>query len=191
MPNSTVRGDHESPRPDLPQKPPLFSGANHVCIVTWDLDSAVRRWWDRYRVGPWRVFSYGRSNMAAVIDGEPAVFKMRAALTELGPGFRLEIIQPMDEENHYAESLRQHDGADHVHHLRLDVPEFGRVKDELVALGLPVQFDATFQGGSPDGERVRGMYFDTIGELGFLLEIGDAAPGFVMPEPDYVYPPVD
>jgi hypothetical protein len=95
----------------------------------------------------------------------------------------------MDERSHYAEALRRNGGEDHVHHVRLDVPEFTRTKDELVALGLPVRFDATFKGGSPEGNRVRGMYFDTIGELGFLLEIGDAQPGFLMPEPDYVYPP--
>jgi hypothetical protein len=32
------------------------------------------------------------------------------------------------------------------------------------------------------------MYFDTTYDLGFLLEIGQAAPGFSMPDPDYVYP---
>jgi hypothetical protein len=24
----------------------MFNGANHICVVTADLDGAVRRWWD-------------------------------------------------------------------------------------------------------------------------------------------------
>jgi hypothetical protein len=33
------------------------------------------------------------------------------------------------------------------------------------------------------------MYFDATDDLGFLLEIAEAPPGFSMPRPDYVYPP--
>jgi catechol 2,3-dioxygenase-like lactoylglutathione lyase family enzyme len=166
----------------------LFSGANHICIVTADLDRAVRRWWDRYRVGPWRVFGYDRSNMQARVDGNPVDFKMRAALTQLGPSFRIEIIQPLDEMSPYAETLRRSGGADHVHHVRLDVPDFDRTREELLALGLPVRLDATFKGGSADERRVRAMYFDARDDLGLMLEIGDVPPGYSMPEPDYVYP---
>jgi methylmalonyl-CoA/ethylmalonyl-CoA epimerase len=166
----------------------MFTGANHVCVVTADLDGTVRRWWDRYRVGPWRVFTYDRSNMEATMDGEPADFEMRVALAELSPGFRIELIQPLDDRSLYAASLRDSGGADHLHHVRLDVPDFARAEGELEALGLAVPFDGTFTGKSPDGDRVRGMYFDTTDDLGFLLEIGQAAPGFSMPDPDYVYP---
>ena len=165
----------------------LFSGANHICIVTADLDRAVRRWWDRYRIGPWRVFSYDRSNMQAKVNGSPVDFKMRAALAQLGPAFRLEIIQPLDELSPYAETLSRAGGADHVHHLRLDVPDFAQTHDELVALGLPVRLEASFKGGSSEG-RFQATYFDAGDDLGLLLEIGDAPAGFSMPDPDFVYP---
>jgi methylmalonyl-CoA/ethylmalonyl-CoA epimerase len=167
----------------------LFSGPNHVCIVTGDLDAAVRRWSDRYGVGPWRVFTYGRSNMEATMDGEPADFEMRVGLAELGPAFRVELIQPLDDRSLYAASLSKSGGTDHIHHLRLDVSDFAGSRNKLEALGLDVRLDATFTGKHPDGDRVRGMYFDATGDLGFLLEIGDAPPSFSMPEPDYVYPP--
>jgi hypothetical protein len=127
--------------------------------------------------------------MKATVDGEPLEFKMRAALAQLGSSFRIEIIQPMDERGPYADSLRRNDDADHLHHVRLDVAEFARTKDELAALDLPVRLDATFRDVSGSGDPVRAMYFDTTGELGFLLEIGDAPSGFSMPGPDYVYPP--
>jgi catechol 2,3-dioxygenase-like lactoylglutathione lyase family enzyme len=165
----------------------LFSGANHICIVTADLDRAVRRWWNRYRVGPWRVFSYDSSNMQAKVNGSPVDLKMRAALAQLGQAFRLEIIQPLDELGPYAESLSRAGGADHVHHVRLDVPDFAGTRDELVVLGLPVRLEASFKGGSSE-HRFQAMYFDARDDLGLLLEIGHAPAGFSMPEPDYVYP---
>jgi hypothetical protein len=127
--------------------------------------------------------------MEATIDGESADFKMRVALAQLSPAFRIEIIQPLDDRSLYAVSLQGTGGADHIHHLRLDVPDFAGAREELDALGLAVRLDATFAGKEPDGDRVRGMYFDATGDLGFLLEIGDAGPGFLMPDPDYVYPP--
>jgi len=165
----------------------MFRGANHICIVTADLDRAVRRWWDRYRVGPWSVFSYDSSNMQAKVNGRPVDFKMRAALAQLGPAFRLELIQPLDELNPYADTLSRAGGADHVHHVRLDVPDFARTRDELVDLGLPVRLEASFTGGSPE-HRFQAMYFDARDDLGLLLEIGQASAGFSMPEPDYIYP---
>ena len=189
VPDEARRGNQRLPRRTLSEEASVFAGANHICIVTADLDGAVRRWWDRYRVGPWRVFTYDRSNMEATMDGEPVDFEMRAALAQLGPAFRIEIIQPLDDRSLYAASLRQSGGADHIHHVRLDVSDFAGARNKLGALGLEVRFDATFRGGSPDGDRVRGMYFDARDDLGFLLEIAEAPPGFSMPQPDYVYPP--
>jgi sulfide:quinone oxidoreductase len=48
---------------------PLFTGGNHICIATRDIDRAVRVWWDRYGVGPWPVFSYDAAN--ATVDAQP------------------------------------------------------------------------------------------------------------------------
>ena len=149
----------------------LFSGANHICVVTEDVDAAVRRWWDRYRIGPWRVFSYDGSNMELRRDGEILEVRMRAALAQLGPTFRVEIIQPLDDGNVYAEALRRSGGADHVHHMRLDVPDFQRTRSALLSLGLPVRLDAEFTGGSPEGSRLRGMYFDATDDLGLHLSV--------------------
>ena len=166
----------------------MFAGVNHICIVTADLDGAVRRWSDRFRVGPWRVFTYDRSNMEATMDGEPVDFEMRVALAQLGDALHIEIIQPLDDRSLYAASLSKNGGADHIHHVRLDVSDFTRARNELDALDLDVRFDGTFRGNAPDGDRAHGMYFDATDDLGFLLEIGEAPPGFSMPEPDYVYP---
>jgi methylmalonyl-CoA/ethylmalonyl-CoA epimerase len=166
----------------------MFTGGNHICVATRDIDRAVRVWWDRYGVGPWRVFSYDAANMWATIDGRPTDFAMRAGLSQLGPHFRIEIIQPLDDRSPYAKSLAAHQGADHIHHVRLDVAEFDGALGRLRELGLRSLLDAQFKGGSADGPPVTGTYLATEDDLGFILEIADVPAGFSMPEPDYVYP---
>jgi methylmalonyl-CoA/ethylmalonyl-CoA epimerase len=167
---------------------PLFTDANHICIVTRDLDRAVRVWWERYGVGPWRVFRYDASNMSAVVDGRPADFEMRAALAPLGPGFRVEIIQPLSDGNPYAESLAEHEGADHLHHLRLDVADFDEALGHLRGLGIGTRLHATFASAHADGPPLTGAYLDTKADLGFTLEVAARPDGFTMPEPEYIYP---
>lgn len=98
----------------------VFTDANHICIVTADIDRAVRVWSDKYGVGPWQVFSYDSSTMTALVNGEPTAFAMQAALCQVGPHFRVEIIQPVGGGSPYAESLGRHQGANHVHHVRLE-----------------------------------------------------------------------
>jgi catechol 2,3-dioxygenase-like lactoylglutathione lyase family enzyme len=167
----------------------VFSGVNHICVVTADLDTAVRTWSDRFGVGPWSVYEYDDANMSATLDGKPADFKMRAALCQLGPHARLEIIEPLEGDSPYAQSLREHGGAAHIHHVRFDVSDYGASRAQLEDLGLPLTLDATFSGGDlADDRRLAGTYFDATGELGFIVEIAHRPDGFTMPAPAYVYP---
>ena len=169
----------------------LFTDANHICIVTADIDRAVRVWSDKYGVGPWQVFSYDSSTMTALVNGTLTAFAMRAALCQLGPHFRVEIIQPVDGGSPYAESLGRHQGADHVHHVRLDVADYGSAIERLRGSGLTTRMDMTFQNASPDGPGLTATYLGTEDDLGFILEIAHRPPGFTMPEPDYIGPASD
>ena len=63
-----------------------FTGANHLCVVTADLDAAVRAWSDGYGIGPWTIYTKDASNMSAEVDGEPEPFAMRAASARSRPG---------------------------------------------------------------------------------------------------------
>lgn len=169
----------------------VFTDANHICIVTADIDRAVRVWSDKYGVGPWQVFSYDSSTMTALVNGEPTAFAMRAALCQLGPHFRVEIIQPVGGGSPYAESLGRHQGADHVHHVRLDVADYGSAIEWLRGSGLATRMDMTFQNASPDGPGLTATYLGTEDDLGFILEIAHRPPGFTMPEPNYICPASD
>jgi catechol 2,3-dioxygenase-like lactoylglutathione lyase family enzyme len=163
-----------------------FTGINHICVVTADVDRAVQTWADRYGIGPWRLYRYDRSNMAATIEGEPVDFAMRVALCRLGDA-RIELIQPLDDRSHYARSLAARDGADHIHHVRLDVASYGESARRLRELGLPAVFDAAFRPAG-EGRALEATYFGTAEELGFTVEIADMPEGFAMPAPERVYP---
>src|SRR4051794_40853511 len=119
--------------------------------------------------------------MSAVVEGRPESFAFRVGLCTLASGFRLELIQPLDDRGPYADSLARHDGRDHVHHLRLDVGDYDDARGRLGGLGLGVPLDASFD-GAPDVEStVPPPSSDTKAAPGFTLEIGTAPPGFAIP----------
>jgi methylmalonyl-CoA/ethylmalonyl-CoA epimerase len=167
----------------------MLTGLNHVCVVTTDLDRAIRLWADRYGVGPWGVWTKDGTNMTAAVEGRPADFGMRVALASLPSGVRIELIQPLDDRSPYAGSLARHGGADHIHHLRFDVDDYGtaaaRLGDDL---GLRTILHAEFAGAPGLDGSFTGTYFDTEPELGFVTEIGRAPEGFAMPPPESTYP---
>lgn len=163
-----------------------ITGINHVCVVTRDLDRLVHVYWEKYGIGPWSIYRYDSTNMRATLEGEPTAFEMRAALTQLGPGSRIELIQPLDDRSPYAASLDAHDGANHVHHLRLDVPEYAEARDRLDALGRPRILDGDFDG--LEGTSSKAIYFDTAADLGFVVEVADLPADYKRIEPDGHYP---
>ena len=170
-------------------KKPVFSGINHVSVVTADIERAVRTWVERYGIGPWRLYSYGRANLRAVCNGEPTGFAFRAALAQLSPTTRMELIQSLDDQGPYADSLTRHAGADHIHHVRFDVADYDASTTTLGRhLGLTTIMQAEFDGAPASPAKFDCGYFDTRADLGFVVEIGRAGPGFAMPEPDAVYP---
>lgn len=167
---------------------PVFSGINHIGIVTGDIERAIRIWTDRYRVGPWRVFSYDHANMRGSCGGEPVDYAFRAALSQLSATTRVEIIQPLDDRGPYATSLARHAGLDHIHHIRMDVADFDESCRALgTGLQLPVILTAEFDGAAGSQARFDCAYFDTRADLGFVTEIGRAQPGFAMPDPDATF----
>jgi hypothetical protein len=98
---------------------PVFTGADHLCVVTRDLDAAVRTWADRYGVGPWRVYAYDETTIEATYCGVTGALPMLAALCALSDTFRLEVIQPLSDAGPYHDSLLAHGDADHLPHDRL------------------------------------------------------------------------
>jgi catechol 2,3-dioxygenase-like lactoylglutathione lyase family enzyme len=174
---------------------PVFSGINHIGVVTGDIERAVRTWADRYGIGPWRFYTEDSSNMRAVCDGAPTRFAFRVALAQLSPTARVELIQPLDANGPYAQSLARNGGADHIHHVRFEVADYAASTATLRGeLGLHTIMSAEFDAAPGNGSKFECAYFATGADLGFVAEIGCAGAGFAMPEPESVYPaepPVD
>ena len=168
----------------------IFDGGDHLCVVTRDLDAAVRMWSDRYGVGPWNVYSYDVATMTATYCDVTGSFPMLAALCSLSDGFRLELIQPLTEAGPYHDSLMAHGDVDHLHHIRLAAVDPAAARTALAHHGHGVVVDAAFSGADDTGPRLHARYFDTVRDLGFLLEVVERPDSFELPEPVRVYPPV-
>ena len=127
--------------------------------------------------------------MRAVCDGTPTRFAFRVALAQLSPTTRIELLQPLDANGPYAQSLARHGGADHIHHVRFDVADFAAssatLRDEL---GLQTIMTAEFDAAPGNPAKFQCAYFGTGADLGFVAEIGCAGAGFTMAEPECVYP---
>jgi hypothetical protein len=131
------------------------------------------------------VYAYDATNMTAFVDGEPTDFAMRVALCDLPDGSRIELIQPLGDRSPYARTLAE---RDHVHHLRFDVVDYDAADARLRSLGLRRLMAAEFAGAASSAATFVGTYYDTEDELGVIVELGGARPGFAMPEPLEVYP---
>jgi len=157
-----------------------FTGINHICIATTDLDRTTRAWSEVCGLGPWNVYAYDSTKMSTRVGGVPTDFAMRVALCQLGPGCRIEVIEPLDDRSPYAESLRRHDGASHIHHIRLDVDDFDGALAHLDELGLARLFEGTFPGRTG---HLDGIYYATDEQVGTVIEVARATDAFTMVEP--------
>jgi methylmalonyl-CoA/ethylmalonyl-CoA epimerase len=167
-----------------PKKEPVLKDVTQLCVVTADLDRAVRVWWDRYGVGPWQIVELDPSVIeAGTIDEEPAEFAMRIAFANFG-NLGLEIIQPLDDRSIYATSLARHGGIDHVHHIACATDgreDYERTIEHLRSKGLR-------SGQSGRSYGVDWNYIATDEDIGFAIEFIHMPDGFSQPEPQAVYP---
>jgi methylmalonyl-CoA/ethylmalonyl-CoA epimerase len=165
----------------------MFLGINHICVVTRDVDRAVRIWADRYGVGPWTVREYPPASIDVTLGETPTRFGMRVGLATLNATTRIEIIQPTDELSPYAASLTEHGNVDHFHHVRFDVADHETSLDRLRALGLANVMSGVIQSANPEAP-VHVDYVDTEADLGFVIEFATLTEGYRLPDPEYVYP---
>src|SRR4051794_30476781 len=146
----------------VPMPEPVFTGADHLGVVTRDLDAAVRRWSDHYGIGPWQVFAYDEETLDATYCDLRGPLPMLAALCSLNDSFRLEVIQPLTEAGPYHDSLVAHGDADHLHHVRLSTSDAAAARAALARHGNDEVFDGAFAGADPHGPRLHARYYDTV-----------------------------
>ena len=166
------------------KKLPFFDkGVAQVAIVVPNLEEAVENYWKLFGIGDWHFYTYGQPLVKRMsYRGKPSEYKMRVALSYLGP-MRIELIEMVEGDTVYAEFVQEHGYG--VHHFGVLVENLEEAVAEAEAAGLRMTMDGAGFGRDGDGHYA---YLDTEDKLGFTVELIERPQGRMPPEK--VYPPV-
>jgi methylmalonyl-CoA/ethylmalonyl-CoA epimerase len=149
---------------------PKITKINHICMVVKDMDAAIKRYEDVYGIGPWIMggeedFKYLEGT--TYVHGKQVDFKGRLALCS-ALNIELELIQPLDENSHYAEFLREH--GEGMHHLMVDIDDKAEYIETVEGRGNEILFQG-YVSVPPFTEKIMCTYHDARKDLGFICEI--------------------
>ena len=84
--------------------PLLKNGIAQVAIIVEDLDKAVENYWKLFGIGNWHFYTYGKPLVKRMTyHGKPSEYKMRVALSYLGP-MRIELIEMLEGDTIYGKN---------------------------------------------------------------------------------------
>jgi methylmalonyl-CoA/ethylmalonyl-CoA epimerase len=162
--------------------PFLQNGIAQVALIVEDLEKTVEGYWKLFGIGPWHFYTYGKPLVQRMsYHGQPGEYKMRIALSYLGP-LRIELIEMVEGDTVYADFVREHGYG--VHHFGLLVEDMEEAIAQAEAAGLTMTQDGAGFGRDGDGHYA---YLDTEEQIGVTLELIERPKGRVLPEK--VYPP--
>jgi len=160
----------------------LQKGLDQVALIVDDLDQAVRAYWEKFGIGPWRIFTYGRPMLQGMrYHGQPAEFRFRTAFGQVG-GMRLELIQVVEGHTIYDDYAQERGYG--LHHVGVLVEDMAQALEEARQAGIAVLQEGWGFGLDGDGHFA---YLDTIPLIGMIVELIHV-PARRNP-PDEVYPP--
>ncbi len=174
-------GTTDRRRPGNTPLPFLKDGAAQVGFVVKDLEASVEAWHRLFDIGPWHFYTYGKPLVKRMsYHGEPSEYKMRVALSQLGP-MRIELIEMQEGDTVYADFVKEHGYG--VHHFGVLVDNMEEALAEAEAAGLIMTQDGAGFGRDGDGHYA---YLDTEDKIGVTIELIER-PKDRMP-PEKVYP---
>jgi len=164
--------------------PFLKNGVAQVALIVPNLEEAVEQYWKLFGIGPWHFYTYGRPLVKHMTRrGQPTDYKMRVALSQLGPT-RIELIEILEGDTVYAEFVQEHGYG--VHHFGVLVDDMDQALAQAEEAGLTMTMDGAGFGRHGDGHYA---YLDTEDKIGVTIELiarpkGRAAPEKVYPPPE-------
>jgi len=162
--------------------PFLKNGVAQVALIVPNLEDAVEQYWKLFGIGPWHFYTYGRPLVKHMTRrGQPTDYKMRVALSQLGPT-RIELIEILEGDTVYAEFVREHGYG--VHHFGVLVDDMAQALAQAEEAGLTMTMDGAGFGRDGDGHYA---YLDTEDKIGVTIELIARPKGRATPEK--VYPP--
>jgi methylmalonyl-CoA/ethylmalonyl-CoA epimerase len=164
--------------------PFLKNGIAQVAIIVADLEKAVDNYWNLFGIEDWHFYTYGRPLVKSMTyQGEPGEYKMRIALSYLGP-MRIELIELVEGDTIYADFVKEHGYG--VHHFGVLVEDMQDALAEAETSGLTMTQDGQGFGRDGDGHYA---YLDTEDKIGFTIELIERPRGRMEPE-KVLYPSV-
>jgi methylmalonyl-CoA/ethylmalonyl-CoA epimerase len=137
---------------------------DQICFLVEDLEGAIGRYagfsgsrFDHYEI---------EGEIAALMKyrGAPADLRIRYALSRTVP--QIELIEPRSKPSVFDEFGGS--GGPGFHHLGYFVTELDSYREAMAAAGYEAIFEGDGMGASEDGGFV---YYDTVAELGHLVEL--------------------
>ena len=152
-----------------------------VCIVTRDYRRAIAGFL-KLGIGPWRVYTFGPDTVSSMTyRGQASPHVMKICLATTG-SMEWEIVQPVVGPTIYHNFLEKHgEGVHHVAIKCLNLTWAEKIA-HLEAAGFRVIQSGSWLGKMPYA------YFETESSTGTTFEIWDEPAGFVMPEPEELWP---
>jgi hypothetical protein len=150
-------------------------------LVVFDLDAAVRSWWETLGIGPWTAY---RLEPPLLKDtryrGQEVPFALRHALAWQGE-VQFELVQPLAGPSIFADHLASH--GEGLHHIGKYVADHAEAVAQALAAGFSPLQSARGFGAEGDGAFA---YFQPPG-VATVVELIEAPR--VRIEPEFVYPP--
>jgi catechol 2,3-dioxygenase-like lactoylglutathione lyase family enzyme len=162
---------------------PFFkNGIAQIAIIVKDLDQTVENYWRVFGIGPWHFYTYAKPLVRRMTyRGQPADYKMRIALSYIGP-LRIELIEVKEGDSVYADFIKEHGYG--VHHFGLLVEDMQTALEQAHSAGFEMTMDGSGFGADGDGHYA---YLDSEDKFGVTLEFIQRPKGRVAPEK--IYPP--
>ena len=136
--------------------PFLKEGVAQVGFVVRDLEASVEAYYRLFGIGPWHFYTYGKPLVKRMTrHGRPAEYRMRLALSWLGP-LRIELIQPLEGDTVYREFIKEHGYG--LHHFGVLVKNMQEALTAAGEAGLAMTMDGAGFGADGDGHYA---YLDT------------------------------
>jgi hypothetical protein len=162
--------------PEIPE--PVFTDTVQIGIVVRDLEEALHTYVYDYGIAPWEVYEMNSSTVEEMTkDERPEDYAMRVALAMVG-NVQWELIEPIGENNIYAEFLR--DRGEGLHHIGMAVADYDETLERLRARG-----HRSLQAGKFFGALF--SYPSTDRDMKVITEIFKI-PDVFPRKPVYVYP---
>ena len=160
----------------------LQNGVAQVALIVKDLDKTVENYWHFFGIGPWHFYTYGKPLVKKMsYHGEPAEYKMRVALSWIGP-LRIELIEVLEGPTVYTDFIKEHGYG--VHHFGVLVENMAEAISEAEEAGLMMTQDGSGFGKDGDGHYA---YLNTEEIIGTTIELIERPKGRLKPEK--IYPP--